>query len=226
MRTRKLIYILIVGSLAMLFITTQSHAAIPIAAIIKEAVKKVVKAVDLVIQRMQNEVIKLQNAQKVLENKLSQLKLKEIADWTEKHRQLYKEYYDELWRVRNTITSYERIRKIIQRQERILSEYNRAWKLARDDDHFTEREIDYLYHLYSGILKESVRNLDQVLLVINSFKTQMSDAKRIEIITRAGDAIDRNYDDLTALNAYVANMSMHRAKDKHELETLRKLYGF
>lgn len=217
---------MIAGMLSMLFIPTQSQAAIPIAQIIKEAVKKVIKAVDLMIQRLQNEVIKLQNAQKVLENKLSELKLKEIAEWTEKHRKLYQEYYDELWQVRNIIAAYERIRKIIERQERIVSEYNRAWKTVKNDNHFTESEIDYLYRAYSGILKESVRNLDQVLLVINSFKTQMTDAKRIEIITKAGDAIDKNYDDLMALNAYVTNMSMHRAKDKHDLEMLRKLYGF
>src|SRR5687768_6820027 len=99
MGTRKFIFIMIAGTLSMLFIPEQSQAAIPIAQIIKEAVKKVIKAVDLLIQRMQNEVIKLQNAQKVLENKLSELKLKEIAEWTEKHRKLYQEYYDELWRV-------------------------------------------------------------------------------------------------------------------------------
>jgi cobalamin biosynthesis Co2+ chelatase CbiK len=80
--------------------------------------------------------------------------------------------------------------------------------------------------VYSGILRESVRNLDQILLVVNSFKTQMTDAKRIEIISKAGDNIDKNYSDLKALNAYVTNMSMRRAKDKHDLDAIRKLYGF
>lgn len=214
--------------LALVFVAApvqEAHAVIPIAKIIKEAIKKVIKAVDLLIQRMQNEVIKLQNAQKVLENKLSELKLKEIAEWTEKHRKLYEEYYDELWKVRNTIAAYERIRKIIQRQEQIVNEYNRAWRLVRADEHFSEQEIDYLHRVYSGILRESVRNLDQILLVINSFKTQMADAKRIEIIAKAGDNIDKNYGDLKALNAYVATMSMRRAKDKQEIETLRSLYG-
>jgi len=226
MNMRKYLFILFATTTLVLAVPRESHAVIPIIKIIKEVVKKVIKAVDLLIQRMQNEVIKLQNAQKVLENELSKLKLKEIAEWTEKHRKLYEEYFDELWRVRNTIAAYERIGKIIQRQEQIVKEYNQAWRHVKDDDHFTEREIDYLYRVYAGILRESARNLDQILLVINSFKTQMTDAKRIEIISKAGDNIDKDYSDLKALNAYVTNMSMRRAKDKHDLDAIRKLYGF
>lgn len=223
---KKYIFILLASITLVMAAPQEARAVIPIAQIIKEAVKKVIKAVDLLIQRLQNKVIKLQNAQKVLENELSKLKLKEIAEWTEKHRKLYEEYYDELWKVRNTIAAYERIRKIIQRQQQIVEEYNRAWRLVKDDEHFTQQEIDYLYRVYSGILHESVRNLDQILLVVNSFKTQMTDAKRIEIISKSGDNIDKNYGDLKALNAYVVSMSMRRAKDKHDLEGIRKLYGF
>lgn len=76
-----------------------AQTPIPILEIIKQGVIKVIKAIDLKIQRLQNKTIWLQNA-KVLENKLSQLKLTEIAQWTEKQRQLCKKYYDELWQVR------------------------------------------------------------------------------------------------------------------------------
>jgi hypothetical protein len=67
----------------------KTRAQIPIAEIIKAAVTKVIKAVDLKVQRLQNKTIWLQNAQKTLENKMSQLKLTEIKDWVEKQRKLY-----------------------------------------------------------------------------------------------------------------------------------------
>src|ERR1700754_5169312 len=92
--------------------TQEAKAAIPIVQIIKEAVKKVIKAFDLMIQRLQNKTIWLQNAQKVIENALSDLKLTEIAEWTEKHRKLYQQYYDELWKIRNTISAYQRVREV------------------------------------------------------------------------------------------------------------------
>lgn len=207
--------------------TQTTQAALPawIIKIIQEGIKRVIRAIDLMIQRLQNETIALQNAAKVLENKLSQLKLTEIAQWTERQRQLYKEYYDELWRVRNTIAAYKRIQSIIGRQKQIIAEYKFTWKMINQDRHFTRDEIDFMYHVYTGILNESIYNLDQILLVINSFKTQMSDAKRLEIINKAGDQIEQNYADLKQFNNQNIQLSINRAKDEHELRVVKKLYG-
>ena len=205
--------------------TQRAEAVIPILQIIKEGIKKVIKAVDLMIQRLQNKTIWLQNAQKVLENKLSELKLTEIAEWTEKHRKLYEEYYDELWKVKNTIAMYQRVRQIMDRQVRLVNEYGRTWNIIKQDDHFSKHELEYMYLVYTGILKESVRNLDQILLAINSYKVQISDGKRLEIIQKAADEIDQNYVDLKQFNSQNIQLSLNRAKDSHEIETVRKLYG-
>jgi hypothetical protein len=201
------------------------NAAIPIAVIIKEAVKKVIKAVDLMVQRLQNKTIWLQNAQKVLENKLNELKLTEIAEWTEKHRKLYQDYYEELWKVKNTIATYQRVRQIMDKQVRIVDEYRRCWNIVQSDDHFTKQELEYMFRVYSGIMEESVQNLDQILLVINSFKTQMGDGKRLEIIEHAADQIEQNYFDLRQFNTQNMLLSINRAKDQHEVHVVKKLYG-
>jgi hypothetical protein len=205
--------------------TQEAHGAIIIAKIIKEGVKKVIKAVDLMIQRLQNKTIWLQNAQKVIENKLSELKLREIADWTEKHRKLYEEYFDELWKVKNALSTYQRIRQIMDKQIRIVDEYNRAWALVKKDHHFTESEIDFMYQVYKGILNESVRNLDQILLVINAFKTQMGDSQRLAIITQAGDRIEQNLIDLVEFNKNTFQISLNRAKTQYEIDYVKNLYG-
>lgn len=224
MKTKSVVLILI-PVLLLTISLPQTHAAIPIIQIIKEASKKVIRAVDLMIQRIQNKTIGLQNAAKVLENKLSKLKLSEIAQWTERQRELYRQYYDDLWKVRNTITTYRRISLILKRQQQIITEYQFTWEMVNQDKHFTRSEIDYMYRVYTGILHESVYNLDQILLVINSFKTQMSDAKRLEIINTAGDAIDQNYTDLKQFNNQAVQLSLNRAKDEHELLVVKKLYG-
>lgn len=205
--------------------TQEAKAAIPIAKIIKEAVKKVIKAVDLMIQRLQNKTIWLQNAQKVLENKLSELKLTEVAEWTEKHRQLYKKYYDELWKVKTVLSAYQRIRQIMDKQVRIVNEYKRAWRIVSKDDHFTEAEIDYMYRVYRGILNESIRNLDQLVMVINSFNTQMTDAQRLAIITQAGERIEQNFIDLLEFNMHTGQLSINRSRSQNEINRIKALYG-
>ena len=198
---------------------------LPLLKIIKAGVKKAIKAVDLQIQRLQNETIWLQNAQKTIENTLSKLKLEEIADWTERQRTLYKDYFEELANVKSIISYYQRIKDITQKQVRLVEQYKRAWNLFKQDKHFTTNELDYMEKVYSGILDETVKNIDQVFLVISSFQTQMSDAKRLEIINKAADQIDENYDDLTEFNRQNILLSLQRAKTLSDVDLVKKLYG-
>jgi hypothetical protein len=197
----------------------------PITEIIKQGIIKVIKAVDLKIQRLQNKTIWLQNAQKVVENTMSEMKLNEITDWVEKQRTLYKDYYDELWRVKTAISYYHRVKEITAKQVQLVAEYKRAWGLFKHDKHFTSDEIDYMGKVYTGIIDESIKNLDQLFLVINSFATQMSDAKRLEIINNAYNQVETNYTDLKAFNQQNVLVSLQRAKSKNDIEVVKRLYG-
>ena len=203
----------------------QVNAQDPITLIIKEGITKVIKAVDLKIQRLQSKTIWLQNAQKVVENTMSQVKLDEITDWVEKQRTLYKDYFDELWKVKNLISYYHRIREVTETQMRLVEEYKRSWALFKQDKHFSTDELSYMGEVYTGILDESVKNLDQLYLVINSFSTQMSDAKRLEIINSAADQVETNYNDLQAFNQQNILLSLQRAKSKKGVDAVKQLYG-
>lgn len=201
------------------------HAQIAVMEIIKAGVKKVIKAVDLKIQRLQNKTIWLQNAQKTLENNLSKLKLDEISDWTEKQKEQYRIYYEELVKVKSIISYYQRIRDITGKQLRLVDEYKRAWNLFQKDSHFTANELEYMEKVYAGILEESMKNVDQIALIVKSFSTQMSDAKRLEIIDAAAEQIDINFDDLTLFNKQNMLLSLQRAKTQHDVDAVKKLYG-
>ncbi len=90
--------------------SSRARAQFVIAEVVKLVVKKVIKAIDLQVQRLQNETIWLQNAQKTLENQLSRFRLTEISDWSEKQRRLYDGYYKELQQVKAAIAYYQRIK--------------------------------------------------------------------------------------------------------------------
>lgn len=205
--------------------TQRTNAQVAVLEVIKAGVKKVIRAVDLKIQRMQNETVWLQNAQKVMENQLSKLKLTEISDWTEKQKELYGKYYTDLWKVKATISYYQRIKDVTTKQVFLVEEYKKAWSLAQQDKNFSPSELSYMYDVYTGILNESAKNLDQILLIINSFKTQMSDAKRLELINEAAERIEGNYNDLKEFNNQNILMSLQRATSQRQLETVQKLYG-
>lgn len=203
----------------------ETQAAIPIIGLIQIVAKKVIKAIDLRIQRLQNKTIWLQNAQKKIENILSKFKLNEISEWTQKQRDLYQNYYDELTKVKSIISYYQRVKDIYQKQLRLMNEYDKWWKLFQKDSHFTVTELDFMQKVYSGILEESMKNIDQIFLILDSFTTQMTDAKRLEIITTAADQIDANYDDLTRFNRQNILLSLQRAKTKHEVDVIKQFYS-
>jgi hypothetical protein len=79
--------------------------------------------------------------------------------------------------------------------------------------------------VYNGILDESLKNIDQLFLVINAFTTQMSDAKRLEIMNAAADGIEENYFDLKSFNDQNKVIALQRASERGQLEQMKKLYG-
>ena len=219
---KKRIFILLLSTTFTL-LPSRSHAVVWV--VIQEALKQVLLAMDAQIQRLQNKTIGLQNAQKKLENTLSKLKLKEISEWAEKQRKLYDEYYQELWKVKDVISTYKHVRQIIKRQADLVNEYKRVYQLCKEDKHFAPEEIKYMGRVYEGILTESIRNIEPIFLVIKSFDLQMSDASRIEIISRAARQVEENIADLRRFNNENMLLSIQRSRDAREISAVRALYG-
>ncbi|NII26157.1 conjugal transfer protein TraI [Pseudoflavitalea sp. X16] len=212
-------------TMTLCLVSIRPAQAEPITVIITTAVKKILKAMDLAVQRLQNVTIKLQNAQKALENVMSKLKLDEIFEWTEKQRKLFAGYYEELWKVKNAIATYKRTRAIVDNQLAVLAEYRRAVRLFSGDPHFTQEKLDDIMEVYLGILNESLKNVEQISIVINGFTTQMSDAKRMEIINATDDRVKRNLIDIRKFTNDQVIARVQKARDEQELATLQQYYG-
>lgn len=222
---RKQILFYLILSLAVLTPVQSVQAANPWAAVIKAAIKKVVKAVDLLIQRRQNAVIKAQNAQKAIENTMAKLHLDEITDWVKKQRDLYKEYYDELKKVKAVISYYFRIKQIAEKQVQIVEQYQKAWRLIQTDKHFSYGELLYMQKVYAGMLEETAKNVDMLSLVVTAFSTQMSDVQRLEMIGRVAIQVDKVHDELVSFNRQNQLLSLSRAKSEFDAKVVKELYG-
>ena len=224
----KILKITLPVSLAIILVSFdagRANAQIVAAEVIKLTVSRVIKAIDLKVQRMQNQTIWLQNAQKVLENQLSKLRLAEISGWSSQQQQLYGSYYDELWKIKSIITYYQRIKDLTVKQVALVKEYNQAWGMLKQDKHFNPAELSAMQDVYSGILNASVQNLDQILLIVKRDKTQMTDEQRLELINHAGDQLDENYSDLCRFNTQNKMLSLQRSKDLDDTQTTKALYG-
>ncbi|MGN6398696.1 MAG: conjugal transfer protein TraI [Mucilaginibacter sp.] len=215
-------------SLAVVLVTLpeqKANAQFVIGQVLNLTVGKVIRAIDLEVQRLQNKTIWLQNAQKVIENQLNQIRLSEIADINQQQKDLFTNYYNELWAVKAVITDYEQVRSITQRQQALVKAYQTAWALTRQDTHFSPAELSHISDVYTGILKQSLNNLDQLLILVNNFKTQMPDGQRMELISQVSRHIDENYFDLKQFNNQNILLSLQRSRDAQDLQTIKNLYG-
>jgi hypothetical protein len=217
--------IIYMAGILLLFLLPQQKANAQIIDLINQAIIKAINAIDIKVQQIQNQTILLQNAEKDLENKMALGNLNDISGWLDKEKNLYSNYYDELKQVKQVIADYDLVKRIIRQQGQLVTEYKTAYGLFKQDKHFSPDEISNMGQVYSGILQESERNLDEVLLAVNSFQTQMSDAQRLLLVHKASDGIQRNLNDLRQFNSNNTMLSLQRSRDKNDAQNIRQLYG-
>lgn len=193
--------------------------------VITEGISKVIRAVDLEVQRIQTKTIVLQEAQKEAENAMSAMRLGEIRGWVEQQKDLYGEYFHELGEVKNVLSAYHQVSGMIQRQEQILAAYQRGLALFRQDRHFSAAELDQITLVFEGILTQSANNLARLTSVIQSFTLQATDQERMAMIDEAATAMDRNYRDIQVYTNQNELISLQRAYDENDYLTLKNLYG-
>jgi len=218
-------FLLTVAFSALFLLMPNGHASAQILDLIEAAVKEALVTADLKIQRQQTQTLLLQNAQKALENTMQSELLDDITSWVQQQENLYSEYYQELWQVKSALSAYSKVRYLISRQAQLVKEYQQSWALVRQDPHFSTAEISHIANVYTGILNESLRNIGELTLAIKAFATQMDDAGRLRLIDETGSRIDRNYNDLRRYTQENTLLSLQRAKDQQNLQTIRTLYG-
>jgi hypothetical protein len=219
---RRIIY---AGGLIMLLLLPHQKANAQIIDLINQAIIKAINAIDIKVQQLQNQTIMLQNAEKQLENKMALGNLNDISGWLDKEKNLYKDYYKELQQVKQVIADYGLVKRIVKQQAQLVTEYKTAYTLFKQDKHFTADEISNMGQVYSGILQESARNLDEVVLAVNSFQTQMSDAQRLILVHKSSDGIQKNLNDLRQFNNNNSMLSLQRSRDKVDAQNIKQIYG-
>ena len=148
-----------------------------------------------------------------------------IRDISEGNFDLHETFLNGLLAVSPVVKEYKHVADIIIYQQKILTEYKSAFGGFQQSDNFTIEEISYLANVYANLIDKSLKNLDELLMVITDGSLRMSDNERIT-------AIDRIYKDmadkLTFLRVFNNNtglLSIQRKMESNQLGASKKLYG-
>ena len=176
-------------------------------------IAKVIKAIDLQVQKLQNQTIWLQQAQQVAEHELSKVKLDEIADWQTKQKELYADYFEELNRVKTVIKSLPQVKQILNMQSQIVTEYNRFAK-----DKTQQASIDELL----GLSRDIVQSLEQVT---SGGVLSMKDADRAMFLYTLRDGMSECLDSMKGLNKQQVRLTASRLGVQADKKLLKTLNG-
>jgi hypothetical protein len=147
-----------------------------------------------------------------------------IKDIAEGNFNLHKVFLDALFEVSPAVRNYKRIPSIIQYQQYLVSEYRRAFRGFKNDPNLSEDEINYLEDVYATLFQQSLRNLDELLMIVTANKLRMSDEERLQAIDRIYLDMENKLVFLKVFNSSTQMLAIQRARENHDVETLQKLY--
>lgn len=146
-----------------------------------------------------------------------------IKDISQGNYTLHQAFFDRLLEVSPSVRKYKRVADIISYQKRIMQEHKKAFNYFQETDSFTAAEISYMEKVYASLFQNSLRSLDELLLVTTASRLRMSDNERLEAI----DGIFADMQDklafLRSFNNSTRLLAVQRTKEQTEVDISRKL---
>lgn len=137
---------------------------------------------------------------------------------------LHNVFLSGLMAVSPTVRNYARVADIISQQARLVSEYKRNYAHFRQSGSFSADELAYMSNVYSKLINQSLKDLDELATILTAGKLRMSDAERLQSIDRlyAGSSDQLNF--VCRFNRQDIVLSLQRTKDVNDIQTLKNLY--
>ncbi|HEX5170837.1 MAG TPA: TerB family tellurite resistance protein [Cyclobacteriaceae bacterium] len=172
---------------------------------------------------------KLRQLEEILDNMYKGYKILDkgyttIRNIAEGNYTIHELFIDGLMMVNPSVRNYKRIPSIIDYQKLLLKEYQRAYNRFRHDPNFSLSELEYLGNVYSFLFDASLRNLDELMMVITATKLSMSDDERMQAIDRIFFDMEDKLIFLRTFNNNTQLLAIQRARSINDVNTLRQLY--
>jgi len=149
-----------------------------------------------------------------------------IRDISSGNFNLHKNFLDARMKVSPPVKKYKRIADIVNYQLQIVKLYKGAFSQFKKDKNFTIDEITYLGKVYGNLFDESVKNLDELAMVITAGKLRMSDDERMQAIDRIYASIEDQFSFLKDFNNSTRYLSLQRQREQTEIEMSGKIHGY
>jgi len=146
-----------------------------------------------------------------------------IKDLSEGNFSLHQTFLDALLQVSPAVRNYKRVGDIIDQQMTLVREYQRAKQRFSASGMFNQNELSYMGHVYDKLLKQSLRNLDELTAILTANRLRMSDDERLAEIDRIYADMQDKLLFLRMYNNEATLLSLQRAKETGDVNAMRLL---
>ena len=147
-----------------------------------------------------------------------------VKDITSGNSKIHELFLDGLYKVSPAVKRYHRIADIIRDQAAIIKESKAALNTFSSQGIFTNGQIDYIGKVYERLLEESLRNLDELAMIITAGQLRMSDDERLKGIDRVYLEMQKKLVFLRSFNNRQRMIAAEKLKDKIGNQTLKELH--
>ncbi len=148
-----------------------------------------------------------------------------VKDISKGNFNIHKTFLDGLYVVSPEVRKYRRVAEVIEYQIILIKEYKAAYNRFRQADVYSPQEIAYLASVYRRLFDSSMRNIEELTMIVTAGKLRMSDDERLKAI----DAIHTDMEDkvmfLRHFNNQTSVLTIQKEKEKTDVNNSRKIYG-
>lgn len=151
---------------------------------------------------------------------------KTVKDMTEGNFSLHKTFLDALMQVSPAVRNYKKVGEIVEYQISIVKESRNGMNRFIKSGNFSGQEINYFEKVYGNLLNQSLRNLDELTMVITADKLRMSDDERLKAVD---DIYEQMQDKLLFLRNFNTTsnvLALQRSKEKNDVYISKSFQEF
>lgn len=148
-----------------------------------------------------------------------------VKDVAQGNFSLHEAFLDGLYLVSPTVRKYPRVSDIINDQAQLVSEYRSASGSFRNGGRFNPDELAYMMNIYNNLVSQSLKNLDDLSMIVTDSQLRMSDAERLTAIDRICLESHNQLSYLRHFNEQAAKIAWQRAQGTADRQNVRSIYG-
>lgn len=147
-----------------------------------------------------------------------------VRDISKGNFSLHETFLDGLMAVSPEVKKYHKVVDIVKMQGTILSEYRSAFSKFKSGGQFTVQEVNYMTSVYGQLNKQSLQNLDALLMVITAGELRMSDDQRLAAIDRICLDMQEKLSFLRHFNSQGIGILRQRNLEQRDVSSMQELF--